>query len=179
MPMGRGRGAGAGAVGHGYSAGYGPRSGGGRGRGAMIEPVVLAALAGQSAHGYDLRRMVGEITDGAVVVDPGGLYRLLRRLEEEALVESAWEEGGFGPQRRQYRLTAQGRALLVQWHDELAWRERVFASVVSAIDRSLGLQSEGRRAADRDDRAVQDKALQDEKALQDKAVQDEKEQSNA
>ncbi|MGC8626380.1 MAG: PadR family transcriptional regulator [Acidimicrobiales bacterium] len=163
MPMGRGRMAGAGAVGRGYGAGYGPRRGGGRGRGALIEPVVLAALAGHSAHGYDLRRMVGEITDGAVVVDPGGMYRLLRRLEEGGLVESAWEEGGFGPQRRQYRLTAQGRALLVQWRDELAWRERVFASVVSAIDRSLGLRAEGRRSANQDDKDVQDKDVQEEK----------------
>jgi DNA-binding PadR family transcriptional regulator len=118
--------------------GFGPGSGRGRGRGALLEPAVLAALAEQTAHGYDLRRAVEEMTEGIVVVDPGGLYRLLRQLELEGVVASAWTEGAFGPQRREYRLTAAGRELLVQWGEDVARRERAFRSVSAAIRRSLG-----------------------------------------
>jgi PadR family transcriptional regulator PadR len=118
--------------------GFGPGSGRGRGRGALLEPAVLAALAEQMAHGYDLRRTVEEMTEGIVVVDPGGIYRLLRQLELEGVVVSAWTEGAFGPQRREYRLTAAGRELLVQWGEDLARRERAFRSVSAAIRRSLG-----------------------------------------
>jgi PadR family transcriptional regulator PadR len=101
---------------------------------------VLAALAEQSAHGYDLRRAVEEMTEGIVVVDPGGIYRLLRRLELEGLVRSAWAEGEFGPQRRQYGLTEGGRDLLADWRNDLARRRRAFDSVITAIDRTLGPQ---------------------------------------
>jgi DNA-binding PadR family transcriptional regulator len=118
--------------------GFGPGSGRGRGRGALLEPAVLAALAEQTAHGYDLRRAVEEMTEGIVVVDPGGLYRLLRQLEMEGVVVSAWTEGAFGPQRREYRLTAAGWELLVHWGEDLARRERAFHSVSAAIRRSLG-----------------------------------------
>jgi PadR family transcriptional regulator PadR len=137
MPMGRGRG----GPGWGRAGGFGPGAGrgGGRGRGALLEPAVLAALAEQSAHGYDLRRAIEQMTEGIVVVDPGGIYRLLRRLEEESLVRSAWAEGEFGPQRREYVLTDAGRELLAHWRDDLARRQRAFGSVIAAIDRTLGI----------------------------------------
>jgi DNA-binding PadR family transcriptional regulator len=106
---------------------------------------VLAALAEQTGHGYDLRRVVEEMTDGFIAVDPGGIYRVLRRLEEDGLVESSWAEGDFGPQRREYRLTSEGCQLLVQWRDDLEWRIRAFRSVIKAIERSLALARQEHR----------------------------------
>ena len=74
----------------GGSGGCGPGHGGrGRGRGVLLEPAVLASLVSQSAHGYDLRKTVEEMTDGFVCVDPGGIYRLLRQLEQDGFVESS------------------------------------------------------------------------------------------
>jgi DNA-binding PadR family transcriptional regulator len=84
------------------------------------------------------------MTEGIVVVDPGGMYRLLRQLELEGVVVSAWTEGAFGPQRREYRLTAAGRELLVHWGEDLARRERAFRSVSTAIRRALGRMEQGR-----------------------------------
>jgi PadR family transcriptional regulator PadR len=147
MPMGRGRGRRFAGPGWGGGLGMGPGPGGGRGRGALLEPAVLAALAQQSAHGYDLRRSVEEMTEGIVIVDPGGIYRLLRRLEQEGFVESAWAEGEFGPQRRQYRLTADGRDLLAHWRDDLERRRLAFGSVIAAIDRLLGVEPPKREEA--------------------------------
>ena len=141
MPMqrGRGRGHGFGGSGCGGGAGWGPGPGrgGGRGRGALLEPAVLASLAQESAHGYDLRKAVEDLTDGFVCVDPGGIYRLLRRLEQEGFVRSNWSEGEHGPQRREYELTADGRELLAQWGEDLRLRERAFRSVIEVIDKSI------------------------------------------
>ena len=107
------------------------------GGGGLLEPALLAVLASQPSHGYDLRRAVEELSGGLVCIDPGGMYRVLRRLEEEGFVASTWSEGDHGPQRRRYELTDEGRSLLRQWAEHLRQRERVFRSVIEIVERSL------------------------------------------
>ncbi len=109
----------------------------GRGRGAFLEPAVLAALADSESHGYDVRKSVEEMTGGHVVADPGGLYRLLRRLEEDGFVTSSWVEGDSGPQRREYSLTQEGHELLEHWLDHLRERERALSTLVTAVERAI------------------------------------------
>ncbi len=104
----------------------------GRGRGALLEPALLIALARSEAHGYDLVRAIEEMTGGDVVPDTGGLYRLLRRLEVEGVVTSSWQESGAGPQRREYRLTDEGRALLAHWMEHLAVRRDALDRLIRA-----------------------------------------------
>jgi len=114
-----------------------PGRGSGRGRAALLEPAVLAAIAAEPAHGYDLRRAVEEMTQGLVVLDPGGTYRVLRQLEKDGFVESRWSDGEFGPQRRTYKMTKDGRELLASWRTDLDRRRHAFESVIEMIDRSL------------------------------------------
>ena len=72
----------------------------GGGGGALVEPAALAALLYAGGYGYDLRRTILEMSDGEVDADVGGLYRTLRRMEEEGSVVSRWCEEGAGPRRR-------------------------------------------------------------------------------
>jgi PadR family transcriptional regulator PadR len=104
----------------------------------LLEPALLAALAARPSHGYDLRRAIEELSGGLICMDPGGMYRVLRRLEEENYVVSKWSSGEHGPHRREYDLTYEGRSLLRQWAEHLRERERVFRSVIELVDRSLG-----------------------------------------
>jgi PadR family transcriptional regulator, regulatory protein PadR len=104
----------------------------------LLEPALLAALAARPSHGYDLRRAIEELSGGLICIDPGGMYRVLRRLEEENYVASKWSSGEHGPHRREYELTDEGRSLLRQWAEHLRERERVFKSVIELVDRSLG-----------------------------------------
>ncbi|MHB9004963.1 MAG: PadR family transcriptional regulator [Coriobacteriia bacterium] len=113
------------------------RRGGGGGLGAFAEPAALAALLGKAGHGYDLRREIGEITDGEIEVDAGGLYRVLRRLEDEGFVTSEWSDGGPGPQRRDYRLTAEGRELAEDWIVHLRERQRLSGLLADALTSAL------------------------------------------
>jgi DNA-binding PadR family transcriptional regulator len=87
-----------------------------------VEPALLAALVRSEGHGYDLVHAVEEMTDGEVVPDIGGLYRILRRLESDGFVVSRWEEGDSGPQRRSYSITNDGRLLLEHWIGHLEER---------------------------------------------------------
>ncbi len=134
MPYGRGRGGG--GRGGGYGGGHG--RGGGGGRGSLLEPAVLAALTNATSHGYDLRTAVEELTGGVLVVDPGGLYRALRRMEDDGLVASTWTEGEHGPQRRMYRITDEGREVVGAWAERLAARRMALDGILRAIDRTDG-----------------------------------------
>jgi hypothetical protein len=45
-----------------------------------LDFLILVALSGGERHGYGIRRDIADLTDGAVVVDAGILYRSIRRL---------------------------------------------------------------------------------------------------
>lgn len=72
----------------------------------FIRACLLLLLREQQAHGYDLIERVAAL--GFEPPDPGGLYRSLRRLEQDGLVSSAWEPSQAGPQRRIYQITRAG-----------------------------------------------------------------------
>jgi PadR family transcriptional regulator, regulatory protein PadR len=84
----------------------------------FTEPALLLLLRERPAHGYDLLERLPELT-GEQRVEMGNLYRLLRALEEEGLVSSAWDESSLGPAKRRYALTAEGAQLLDQWVEAL------------------------------------------------------------
>jgi DNA-binding PadR family transcriptional regulator len=52
--------------------------------------------------GYAIRRAMAERTRGAVTMDPGGLYRLIGRMERDGLVHRAESPEDESDERRQY-----------------------------------------------------------------------------
>ena len=93
--------------------GFGPSGGHGRGRGGgpgrarrgEIRAAVLALLAEEPMHGYQLMRAIGERTDGAWEPSPGAIYPTIAQLEDEGLV-TVEVTGG----RKLATLTDEGRA---------------------------------------------------------------------
>jgi PadR family transcriptional regulator PadR len=75
-----------------------------------LRPCLLLLLAEGTSHGYELLEQVSAL--GLDRVDPGGLYRSLRAMDEEGLVRSAWQPSATGPARRTYELTDEGREWL-------------------------------------------------------------------
>lgn len=113
------------------------RKGAGGGHGMLVEPAALAALLAGGSHGYDMQRLILELTDGQVDADPGGLYRALRRLEADGYVASAWGEEGSGPRRREYELTAEGYLLAQHWISHLRERERLAGLLAGLLENGL------------------------------------------
>jgi PadR family transcriptional regulator, regulatory protein PadR len=73
--------------------------------------LVLDALARGHRHGFDILDATG--------LPSGTVYPILRRLEDEALAASRWEDPAKAqreqrPPRRYYELTPEGRALAEQ-----------------------------------------------------------------
>jgi PadR family transcriptional regulator, regulatory protein PadR len=85
-------------------------------------PVVLLLLR-EFAYGYDLMRALA--TFGFVMLNPGPLYRVLRQMEKEGLVQSTWDTTNQGPARRFYSITKAGEAYLEKWGSSLE-RYRTF-----------------------------------------------------
>ena len=77
----------------------------------------MLLLCDGPTHGYDLADRLAEL--GGTDVDYGNLYRLLRVLEEEGVVDSAWLDDGPGRAKRSYEITGDGRLLLDGWAESL------------------------------------------------------------
>ena len=108
----------------------------------MLIPYVLLAVSLQRAHGYLIEEYLRGL--GFLSLEMSTLYRTLRQLEKDGLLDSSWEPGPAGPARRVYNLTDAGRAWLDSWAGVLeAYR--------GMIDRFFGLYG-GRVARPDDDR---------------------------
>jgi DNA-binding PadR family transcriptional regulator len=80
---------------------FGPGRKAGRGD---IRATILALLAEQPMHGYQIIQEVGERTGGAWRPSPGSVYPTLQQLEDEELVRTVPSDG-----RRVFELTDTGR----------------------------------------------------------------------
>jgi len=82
-----------------------------------LQPFLLLSLEKWQAHGYELIRRLTVF--GFENTDPGSVYRTLRQLERDGLLESDWDTTSAGPARRTYTLTDAGRLYLEGWADAL------------------------------------------------------------
>ena len=83
-----------------------------------LTPVALVLLKEENSYGYELMERIEE-EFGFEQINPGSVYRTLRRMENEGLCSSVWdvlcaEEGG-PPPRRMYAITDAGEAYLEAW----------------------------------------------------------------
>ena len=78
-----------------------------------LHACLLLLIAESPAHGYDLAERLEGL--GLANVDSGAVYRALRALNQDGLLESWWEESGPGPVRRRYQLSGAGAASLRAW----------------------------------------------------------------
>ena len=76
---------------------------------------VLTALGEGPSHGLGIAEDVANFTGGQVLLGPGTLYRCLRDLSKDGLVErTEVEDGGESSHRKYYRITDLGRVRLAR-----------------------------------------------------------------
>jgi PadR family transcriptional regulator PadR len=80
--------------------------------------LVLSALADGPLHGYGIIKAVEEESRSGVLLDPGNLYRVLKRMRRYGWVEEPDPDGE--DRRRVYRLTVHGRTVLQAELERLA-----------------------------------------------------------
>jgi PadR family transcriptional regulator PadR len=80
--------------------------------GKYIQPCLLLILSQKDSYGYELMEEVRKL---GATPDASAVYRTLRRMEAEELVESQWITEGTGPAKRVYKITPEGEDFLNSW----------------------------------------------------------------
>lgn len=87
---------------------------------------LLALLAKEPAHGYELKQSLEQIFGGAYPSpNIGQIYVTLGRLEKDGLIRAVDVEQSNRPNKKVYYLTAAGREALDVWADEPSEGPRV------------------------------------------------------
>jgi DNA-binding PadR family transcriptional regulator len=88
----------------------------------VVQEVLLALLANEASHGYQLRaRLALALGPLAEVLNQGQVYVTLGRLEKAGLVVAQRIGQADRPDRKVYELTAEGRARVVEWLEDTSW----------------------------------------------------------
>ena len=79
-----------------------------------VEALILTMLATGDRHGYAIRQEIIDHTGGKIELEAGNLYRYIRRLEDDGLLEQSSRKlaANEDPRRVYYRMTPLGRRVL-------------------------------------------------------------------
>ena len=103
-----------------------------------VEVELLLALVDEERHGYGLVQQIEERSEGVVRLEPGNLYRVIKRLLADGIVleSSRRAPSDSDERRRYYRLTPLGaRVLRAELH---RLRALVSSAPAHALVRRIG-----------------------------------------
>lgn len=104
----------------------------------LVQPAMLAILAKESLHGYELARKIGEIPhflDEAP--DVSGIYRMLKSLQARGMVTSEWDVSEGGRPKRLFTITDDGRKCLENWNATLQNYHKAVGSLLKATQKAV------------------------------------------
>lgn len=84
-----------------------------------VDTIILRSLSIADKYGYEILKEIEDLSNGLFVLKQPTLYSCLKRLEKLNLIESYLGNESNGAQRRYYRLTENGRNMLLQ--DQYQW----------------------------------------------------------
>jgi DNA-binding PadR family transcriptional regulator len=88
----------------------------------IVQEVLLALLAAEASHGYQLRaRLALALGPLARALNEGQVYVTLARLEKSGLLRSERVDQADRPERKVYELTAAGRRRVMSWLQDVSW----------------------------------------------------------
>src|SRR5580658_7475536 len=86
-----------------------------------LDMMIQRTLAGGDAHGHTIAKVIERTSEDFLEVEQGSLYPALHRLEDRRWVSSHWGVSENNGKAKFYRLTAEGRKLLVR--ETGRWRQ--------------------------------------------------------
>ena len=109
----------------------------------MSQPTILAILARseEPLHGYVILQQAADSPMfGGKKPDAAGIYRTLKKMEEQGYITSEWETPESGSAKRLFSLTDQGRRSLRRWIDTLACYTATINELRADAASALGIE---------------------------------------
>ncbi len=120
----------------------------------VVREVLLALLARESSHGYQLRaRLALALGPLAGALNDGQVYVTLGRLEKAGLLSSRRVGQTDRPDRKVYELTPAGRDQVEHWLRDTSWRKsapaefhlKLVAAAAAGLADPIGIVDQQRR----------------------------------
>ena len=97
-----------------------------------LESMILSLLKNEDLYGYDIAKKIRNASQETFEIKEGTMYVVLKRLENNGLVDSYWDDSVSGGGRRRYHhITSEGKKYLENSQNE--WK--FFKNIV---DKFLG-----------------------------------------
>ncbi len=84
-----------------------------------IAPIIITALSSGDKYGYEICKEIERLSNGVLILKQPSLYSSLRRMEEQDLISSYWQDSEIGGKRHYYKLTEKGEQLYNENKDSL------------------------------------------------------------
>jgi len=105
----------------------------------LIQPAILVVLAKGPLHGYRLAEQIGQSPMfGGQKPDVSGVYRFLKTMEKQGMVEASWDIAKRGPAKKSYQLTSAGEICLARWIKTLEQHRRGITELLRAARTAVG-----------------------------------------
>lgn len=95
-----------------------------------LELLILKAVSLKPQHGYGILLRIGQISNGALVIEQGALYPALYRLVRKGLLKATWGVSENNQRAKFYQLTAAGRK---QFREETQGWNRLVAAIGTVL----------------------------------------------
>lgn len=84
-----------------------------------LEGCILKVIGDTETYGYEISEKLK--VSGFLDISEGTIYPLLLRLEKNKLIEAVYRDSPFGPKRKYYFLTEEGKSALKDFY--MSWCE--------------------------------------------------------
>jgi DNA-binding PadR family transcriptional regulator len=105
----------------------------------FLQFVTIHLIAQRPMYAYEIKEQILNITKGTFDIDRNNLYKKLRLLENDGILESRRERSNQGADRKYYSITSFGRRLYKEMYELLI---PVMASLHKTIRSTPGEQTE-------------------------------------
>jgi PadR family transcriptional regulator, regulatory protein PadR len=93
--------------------------------------LVLKLLDTSDMYGYQMTRELERRSDNTFTLKEGTLYPILHSLESDQMIEAYWEDTESARKRKYYRITKNGKKLLLE-------KEKEWAKYAAGVRKVLG-----------------------------------------
>src|SRR5437763_9222615 len=97
-----------------------------------LDLLILKAVSLGPLHGYGVLLRIGQISNGALLIEQGALYPALFRLVRQGLLKAAWGKSDNNRRAKFYELTPAGRKRLREETDGWNRLASAVATVIAA-----------------------------------------------